>query len=264
MQVGQSLELDLPGWTLSTRPPDVLQQVAVPKAIAGRTIFATNRSGSQRITSVLVPIVSCPIECNPPAPQYGQIVVVVVPAGLSFDAALSEMDNGRTFLLTSGQRVIAAIPFATLIDSDPRVVLPGKVGNDASLSDFTAQKPGQVQLSGTGDFTVTLLVKPATSPYDVVASESDGGKTIPAKVGQVIVFRLKNSAGFLPWRGGSGALNSVVDPAAWKDPDATTFTYLVRSPGTVLIRFEDDPSCWDKPTCADIGRILNVSLEVGP
>jgi len=100
--------------------------------------------------------------------------------------------------------------------------------------------------------------------YDVVACERDGGKTIPASVGQVIVFRLKNSAGFLPWRGGSGALDSVVDQVAPSDPTATIFTYLVPSAGNVLLRFDDDPSCWDQPSCADIGRILNVSLEIGP
>ncbi len=175
---------------------------------------------------------------------------------------MSELDNGRIFLLKPGQRVVAAIPNVALVESDPTVVVD-RVQNDNTLSMLTAQRPGRVQLSG-GTFRLTLLVKPATSPDDVVASERDGGKTIPASVGQVIVFRLRNSPGFLPWRGGSGALVSVIDQAAPEDPNATTFTYLVPSAGNVLIRFEDDPSCWDQPTCADIGRTLNVSLEVGP
>jgi hypothetical protein len=262
--VGQSVEVDLAGWTLFPRLSQVLQQVAAAQSVSGRTTFKAIGSGSQLVTAVeQVPMASCKFECTQLAPRYGQLMVVVVRADQAFDLALSELDNRRIFLLKSGQRVVAAIPNATLVESDPTVVVLDQVQNDSTLSMLTAQRPGRVQLLG-GAFSVTLLVKAATSPYDVVATERDGGTTIPARVGQVIVFRLKNSAGFLPWRGGSGALVSVVDQAAPKDPNATTFTYLVRSVGHIAIRFEDDPSCWDQATCADIGRILNLSLEVGP
>ena len=264
MRVGQSVEVDLPGWTLLSRSPQVLQPVAAAQPVSGRTTFEAIGSGSQLLTAVEeVPRASCKYECAQLAPRYGRFVVVVVPAGQIFDLALSEMDNGRIFLLKPGQRVVATLPHAALVESDPTVLVLDPVRGDDSLSMLTAQRPGHVQLSGAG-FRVTLLVNPATSPYDVVASERDGGKTIPARVGQVIVFRLKNSAGFLPWRGGSGALVSVVDQAAPRDPNAATFTYLAGSVGNVAIRFEDDPSCLGQATCADIGRILNVSLEVGP
>jgi hypothetical protein len=264
LQVSQRLELDLPGWALSTRSMDVLRQVGGPKAIAGRTVFAANRSGSQRITAVLVPMVSCPIECNPPAPRYGEFVVIVDPAGQLFDGALSELDNGRTFLLKSGQRLIAAIPSAAVADSVPGVVLRDQVGNDASISEFSAQTPGQVQLLGPGAFSVTLLVRPSESPYDIVASEGDGGKTIAARVGQVLAVRLTNSPGFLSWRGGSASqVDRVVDLVS-KSKDGTAFTYLVRSAGKALIQFDDDPICFNRPTCADLSRTLMVGLEVGP
>jgi len=274
VRVGQSVEVDLPGWTLFSRPPEVLRPVAAAQPVRGRRTFKAIGSGSQLVTAVeQQPFVPCKFECNQPVPRSGHFMVIVVPADQSFDVPVSEIDSGRIFLLEPGQRVIAAIPYTALIDSDPTVLVPDPLRNDNSLSMLTAQRPGRVRLSGSGDFRprlsggdfrVTLLVKPATSAYDVVASERDGGKIIAARVGQVIVFRLKNSAGFLPWRGGSGALDSVVDPAASSDPDATTFTYLVRSAGNVLLRFDDDPSCGDRATCADIGRILNLSLEVGP
>lgn len=264
VRVGQTFEVDLAGWTLLSHSSQVLQQVAAAQSVSGRTTFKAIGLGSQLVTAEeQQPVASCKYECPQLAPRYGHFVVVVVPADQVFDLALSETDTGRIFLLKPGQRVVAAIPNAALVDSDATVLVLDPVRSDNSLSVVTAQRPGRVELSSAG-FRVTLLVRPAASPYDVVASERDGGKTIPARVGQVIVFRLKNSAGFVPWRGGSGALGSVVDKAAPRDPNATTFTYLVPSAGDVLLRFEDDPSCLDKPTCADIGRMLNVSLEVGP
>jgi hypothetical protein len=264
VRVGQTFEVDLAGWTLFSPPPGVVQRIAAASPVSGRTTFKAIGSGSQLFTAVQdVPRASCKDGCAELAPRYGHFVVVVVPADQVFDLALSEIDTGRIFLLKPGQRIVAAIPNAALVESDAAVVVPDPVRSDNSLSMLTAQRPGRAELSAAG-FRVTLLVKPAASPYDVVASERDGGRTIPASVGQVIVFRLKNGAGFLPWRGGSGALASVVDQAAPRDPNATTFTYLVPSAGKVLLRFEDDPSCLDKPTCADIGRMLSVSLEVGP
>jgi hypothetical protein len=264
VRVGQIVEVNLSGWTLFSPSPQVLQRIAGAPPVNGRTTFKAIGSGSQLVTAEeQLPVASCKYECAQLAPRYGHFVVVVVPADQVFDLALSVIDNGRIFLLKPGQRVVAAIPNAAVVESDPTILVLDPVRSDNSLSMLTAQRPGHVQLSGAG-FRVTLLVKPATSPYDVVASERDGGKTIPASVGHVIVFRLKNSAGFLPWRGGTGALEPVVDQAAPRDPNATTFTYLVPSAGNVLLRFEDDPSCSDQPTCADIGRILNVSLEVGP
>jgi hypothetical protein len=262
VRVGQIVEVNLSGWTLFSPSPQVLMRIAAAPPVNGRTTFKAIGSGNQLVTvEEQLPVASCKYECAQLAPRYGHFVVVVVPADQVFDLALSEIDNGRTFLLKPGQRVVAAIPNAALVESDPTVVVVDRVQNDNTLSMLTAQRPGRVQLSG-GAFRLTLLVKPATSPYDVVATERDGGTTIPASVGQVIVFRLRNSAGFLPWRGGSGALDSVVDQVAPRDPTATTFTYLVGSVGNVLLRFEDDPTCWDQPTCADIGQILNLSLEV--
>ena len=262
MRVGQSIEVDLPGWTLRPRFPQVLQPVAAQPG-SGRTTFKAIGSGSQLVTvEEQLGVGSCKYECAQLAPRYEQFVVVVVPADQVVDLALSEIDYGRIFLLKPGQRVVAAISSAALVESDPTVVVLDRVQSDNSLSMLNAERPGRVQLSGAR-FRVTLLVKAATSPYDVVATERDGGRTIPASVGQVIVFRLGNSAGFLPWRGGSGALDSVVDQGAPRDPTATTFTDLVPSAGIVLLRFEDDPRCWDQATCADIGRILNISLEVG-
>jgi len=264
VQVGQIIEVNLSGWTLFSPPPQVLQRIATAPPVNGRTMFKAIGSGSQLVTvEEQLSGGSCKYECAQLAPRYEHFVVVVVPAEQVFDLALSVIDSGRIFLLKPGQRIVVAIPNAALVEPDPTVVVLDPVRSDISLSTLTAQQPGRVQLSG-GTFTVTLVVKAATSPYDIVATERDGGRTIAARVGQLIVFRLKNSAGFLPWRGGSGALDSVVDQVAPRDPTSTTFTYLVRSAGSVLLRFEDDPSCWDQATCADIGRILNLSLEVGP
>jgi len=263
VQVGQIIEVNLSGWTLFSPPPQVLQRIASAPPVNGRTTFKAIGLGNQLVTvEEQLAAGSCKYECAQLAPRYGHFVVVVVPADQVFDLALSVIDNGRIFLLKPGQRVVAAIPNAALVEPDPTVVVLDPVPSDTSLTTLTAQRPGRLQLLGRA-FNVTLLVKAATSAYDVVATERDGGKTIPASVGQVIVFRLENSPGFLPWRGGSGALDSVVDQVARRDPTVTTFTYLVPSAGDVLLRFEDDPSCWDQATCADIGRILNISLEVG-
>jgi hypothetical protein len=97
-----------------------------------------------------------------------------------------------------------------------------------------------------------------------VASQRDGGKTIAARVGQVLAVRLTSSSGFLSWRGGSATqVDRVVDLVS-KSKDVTVFTYLVRSAGKASIRFDDDPICFDRPTCADLSRTLTVGLEVGP
>jgi len=198
VRVGQSIEVDLPGWTLLSRSPQVLQPVAAASPVNGRTTFKAIGSGSQLVTvEEQLGVGSCKYECAQLAPQHEHFVVVVVPADQVFDLALSEIDYGRIFLLKPGQRVVAAISNAALVESDSTVVVLDRVQSDNSLSMLNAQRPARVQLSGAG-FRVTLLVKPATSPYDVVASERDGGKTIAASVGQVIVFRLRNTAGFLP------------------------------------------------------------------
>jgi hypothetical protein len=191
------------------------------------------------------------------------LVVIAVPAGESFDLAVSQMDKGALLLLAPGMRVIAAVPPSDVTNTNPTVLSTAPYGN-GTLTLISATRPGSSGLSG-GEFRIDVLIRPAGAAYDLVLYENDGGRTVTTRAGQVIEFVLANNAGFRQWTGGiSRLLRPIVDPAAQKLKNATGISYLVTSTGSDSIGFADDPSCKSQPSCRLLTRTIQIEVVAGP
>lgn len=261
VRIGQTVVIDVPGWDLRDRSATVLEPVSSSQATPGFK-FTAVRSGSQLITAAFQPVFTCKTECNAPATRYGTFVVIGIPTDQSFDLAMSQLDKGKLFLLTPGTRVVAAIPFADRVSTNPAVMVATPFAGAPSLSVLIAATPGIATISGTG-FGLDVLVKPAAAPYDIVVPDQDAGRTIRLKTGQTIRFRLMDSPGFKAWTGGgANLLRLVVDLTFAKDGDATSFGYLVRSTGSESVRFNDSPRCVDDANCRELSRTIEFQMEI--
>jgi hypothetical protein len=263
VRVGQTLMIDLPQWGLSYGPPKVLGPVSGSQSSRGQQTLRAIGSGSQLITAVEIPApVSCRGECTMPAPRHGSFLVIAIPADQSFDLAVSELDKDKAFLATPGMRIVAAIPFGDLVDTEPAVVRPGLFPDANSLSVLTAGSLGRSTLSSTA-FSLDIVVRSPAARYDIVVPDRDAGRTISARTGQTLAFRLENSVGFSAWRAGVvNLVRPLVEPAAAPDTVATAFGYLVKKAGNETISFTDDPGCLGRDPCRELTRTIEFSLEV--
>lgn len=195
------------------------------------------------------------------APRYEGFVLVVVPSDESFDLAISEMDNGRRFLLTPGMRIVAVAPNTSLAIDGPKV-LAAKPLTDGSLSILTALSPGHSRVlshytgPGTG-FDIDVLVRPAGARYDAVVSNQDAGRTIHAKVGQTIQFRLVETAGYSRWVSDSWGffLLPVTNPSADQNHNAW-ITYEVVAAYRMSLQFREVPDCYGQRSCQLPWRVI--------
>lgn len=266
VDVGQIIELDLPGWIVDYRPSTMLVPMSESHARIGPVELRAIASGSQLVSAKYISDPECHGTCAQLMRQ-GRYAIIVVPAGQPIDLPVGQFDRDKFFLVTPGTRIVAAMPPADLINSDPAVVGVSPFPGEASLSLLTATRSGLATFSSKG-FGFGILVKPPAARYDVVMSDQDGGKTIRIRTGQSIVFRLQNSAGFGPWDGIGFdpqlyPLRLLTDPAAGPDNEATTFRYMVGSARNGSISFDDHPDCWNEPNCRELTRHIEFDLEVG-
>jgi len=277
--VGETIEVSLPdGWgccfPYGGPRSGVLQQVS--PQLPGPLIFVAAKTGSEALTA----------EQRhdqdggemAPANSYRGFTVVVARSDESFDVALSEDDAGKYLLLTPGTRVVMASRDDQLRISNRTVLSPRQAADHDSLSIFSAQGVGETTLEGpltaqrgeiglyvpdlrNRSFHITVLVRPAAAPYDIIATDRDGGRSLHVKRDQTMLFRMTNGSGFGLWTG--YGYRPLVDPAIEARPGITTLSFLAESPPDQgSIYFEERPLCDQQPGCPLLARDIEIKLAV--